>query len=292
MIVAGETFTQATATADAIYDARAWAATPPTSTLYPARVGNTASAPRQGWFGGRIDGQYAETLTWQEMKADFDGAGVLVFSREWCSVDGVRVRNVMDGVRPRGESAVSRGNWSNMRVSNCWFEYIRDDAIEHDQVTGGMIRDCLADGVYVFVSTQNGTWDGAHNLHVVDCLARMEPMSYADESDGHGHPFKIVASAGVPMLIRNCVFAMSQAPRTTADWPSRARYENCVLVWTGSGTYPGWLPRRGMTVTTDGTVWDRAATDWKTRHGVTDWETVNMAQMLNPAPPPSALSFL
>jgi hypothetical protein len=62
------------------------------------------------------------------------------------------------------------------------------------------------------------------------------------------------------------------------------RYENVTICWLGGGDYPGNTPA-GVTVRTGAgarTLIDDAVTRWKARHGVTDFDTVDMTLMLAP----------
>jgi len=61
-------------------------------------------------------------------------------------------------------------------------------------------------------------------------------------------------------------------------------YENVTICWLGTGVYPGNTPS-GVTVSTGATAQtliDDAIARWKERHGVTDFDTVDMTRMLAP----------
>lgn len=273
---------------DVVFDARAWSHTGDLS--YPVGVGAVNRVARQAWIGGTVIGTFSDALTWQQMKADHDGTGPLLYSEEWTILAGVHCRNVMDGLRPRGADIGRDENFQNMRIEHCLLENIRDDAIENDRVRGGLIRDVMADGCFTFLSQQNGTWDGTNKLHVIDCLARLEAFAYSGGPE-HGNVIKTVSTIGVPTYFRNCLFVVPQAPVGNANFPPWAKFDRCVLVWLGGGDYPGRLPPAGLTVSTDPDVWGVASANWRSRHGVVG-DSIDYGLMLNPSAAPLVTSFL
>ncbi len=295
---------------DHTLDLRTWTSTAfPTSTLYPVAIGKNAPAARTVVIGGRVVGQQSRALTWREMKEKLDGAGLLAFGSadDWLVVDGARYENMMDDLRPRG---VARFVFRHI-----WSRHTRDDAIENDEVIGGLIEDCLFEGAFMFLSEQNGIWQGGYALELSHVLARLEPMPYdtavsrngapgkppADGSlvagKAHGQLFKHFDTTGdTPLEVHDCVFFVSQlsvnGPKAMA-FPPNATWRNNVLIWAGGGSYPGTLPASGvseMNLLTHSRAaleacWDQAVTTWKQRHGVTSFEEVDMERFIAPDDP-------
>jgi hypothetical protein len=102
----------------------------------------------------------------------------------------------------------------------------------------------------------------------------------------HGQIYK--AQDNAPGLVmRNVVIASERFrdPDAGALLPERAvdRYDDVTLVWLGSGRYPGNVPT-GCRLTTDRSVYEHAAGDWKARHGVGAHGAVDTNRMIWPAP--------
>lgn len=302
--VTGNTWTDNLGTADRTFDARLWTANPTTppavyTDSYPFRLGNSVVPARNHLVGGKIALATSTALTWQQLKTTTDGSGQKIYDGTGASMqvsdywiaDGVRIKNTMDGIRP-GSSA------TNFRISNCYMKDIRDDAIEDDGLIGGLVDDCLVEGAFNFLSQQqaSGHWDGVNHLKIQNTLVKITEQAYAD-GDGLGcyGLFKYQNSGPVPLICTDCVFwvpAHGVGSDASMDFPNLAVYTRVVLIWGGGGTYPGWLPSTGVTVSTDTTIWDRAIADWKTRHAVTDFDTVTMATLIAPSAPPQATTFI
>src|SRR2546428_622011 len=119
-------------------DARAATFLASSSTHYPISLDGGADVCLAG---GTVRGQYDRTLDWATMH-DMNNAGAAFASPT--TVDGIRVDDVTDGLRPRGIGPFT--------IRNAWLSYIRDDCVEDDHVEGGLIDDSLFDGCYVAIS--------------------------------------------------------------------------------------------------------------------------------------------
>jgi hypothetical protein len=231
--------------------------------------------------GGDVRGQYDRTLSWKEMH-DLNNAGV-AFANAATIVEGVRIDNVTDALRPRGgaEGFVIRG----VELS-----YVRDDCVENDSLHGGLVTDSLFDGCYVGFSARPGssntTSDGRNAVWRIErSLVRLAPMPGArpgsmayPDGQGHGPFFKWdkwddpANSRSPKIVLRNNVF---RADRITQEGARRMgippqQLVDCadnVMVWLGPGSYPAPLPSC-FTVTKDVSVWDRAVAAWRERHGM------------------------
>jgi hypothetical protein len=187
------------------------------------------------------------------------------------TVDGIRIDDVEDGIRPRGTGPFT--------VSNAWLSYVRDDCVENDHVEGGLIDDSLFDGCYVAISERpspsiaaQGFAGRGNVLTIRHSLIRLEPMPGprgGGASDlGNGQFFKWSDLATGLALVGN-VFMAEQASQEGGDTMSipagLASCANNVMVWLGTGPYPAPLPDC-FRVTRDRGVWDDAVTEWKRRH--------------------------
>jgi hypothetical protein len=218
--------------------------------------------------GGTVAGQYDRTLTWEAMH-DLNNAG-LRFENDGFTVDGLRVDDVADGIRPVGR---------DFTVRAVWLSWVRDDCVEDDHLHGGLIEDSLFDGCYVGVSERpspgilDGGADGRQEvLTIHGTLVRLQPMPGPDggssSSSGHGQFFKWHERASALALHDNVFLAeqVGQGGAETMGIPDGlVSCAGNVVVWLGEGDYPAPLPSC-FTVTRDRAVWDAAVADWHRRH--------------------------
>lgn len=235
--------------------------------------------------GIRAVGQQPASLTWREMKNA--GYGGILFRSATGTVTFERffLDRLMDGFVPRS------ANNSSWVLRSGYMRQIRDDAVENDNCQPGLIEDVLVDGAFMFLSVRPGaksdnTCTGqqvGNTVTIRRTLARLECQPHAgegtrradfrrscpeDPEKGVGQLFKMARGAGaldvadsvflVPSMSVNGAKAMSFPPGI---------YERVTLVWLGGGRYPGDLPRSGVTVTDDPSVWDKARAEWLERHG-------------------------
>ncbi len=228
--------------------------------------------------GFSVMGVQARELPWRVMKAMWDGDALHV---KGCTgtarVSDVYWENVEDGFGPTGEGLE---RWSLHRA---YMRYIRDDAVENDDLLPGEIVDCLIDGCFVFLSQRGrpGATSGAVT-RIRGCVVHVqaqphdgvEGRAWRDRNievgeDGVGRApgmlFKWDSGAG-SVSVEDCVFRMDQpsfnGPADMVFPPGR--YENVTLVWTGAGDYPQTLPE-GVTLSRDPEVWRRARAAWIAR---------------------------
>ena len=287
VMVSGETYEDNNGSYEYTYDARGW--TTNSTEIYPFKIGNNTPGTRQVLVGGEVYGQSPRNTTWKDMKAHYDGTAILMRSKDYLIIDGIRTDNAMDAVRPRSNS-------STFLLSNVYATYTRDDAVEDDEMMAGVIDDCLFDGCFMFLSQQGSqTWSTTDSLKVRNTLARLQPMPYntnvkgnppAYESlygvnaDRHAQLFKHHGPGDAPLIVENCIFYVPQISvngTDAMDFPDFAgcKYSNNILLWTGPGSYPGVLPASGVTEYNliNSTqeeidqIWEASVTDWLSRHG-------------------------
>ena len=243
---------------------------PCATNVYPVNLG-PISAPGDCWAGGRIIGANRLDATWSEMHSP-NNAGFM-FENGSFTVDGIRVDDVGDGIRPRGGAG-------GFLIKDVWLSYIRDDCVENDHLNGGVVDDSLFDGCFSAFSARNldTTIDGHTNLWTIqNTLVRLQPMPGPPEGGDLGHKgfFKWIdwgdPNSRSPMLaLFNDVFMAEEQGQFSADRmgipPGKlAACANNVMVWLGPGDYPAVLPDC-FTVTKDRSVWDSAVAEWIRRH--------------------------
>lgn len=243
---------------------------PCTLNIYPVNLGPVGGADAC-WGGGAVLGRNRLDASWAEMH-DPNNAGFIFENRRFI-VDGVRIDNVGDGIRPRAGA-------EDFVIRNAWLSYVRDDCVENDSMNAGVVDDSLFDGCYVGFSARNSdlTIVGSENVWTIqNTLVRLEPMPGSRESGTLGHKgfFKWTnwgdpSSPSPKLALYNNVFMAEQQgevdPERMGIPPGKlAACANNVMVWLGPGDYPAALPSC-FTVTRDRTVWDQAKADWIRRH--------------------------
>jgi hypothetical protein len=203
---------------------------------------------------------------------DPNNAG-LSFENARFTVDGIRIFNVGDGIRPRGGAV-------DFLIKDAWLSYVRDDCVENDHMNAGMIEDSLFDGCFAGFSSRNSdaSQTGPDNLVVIqNSLVRLEAMPGPPEGGESGHKgFFKWASWGDPnspspkLALYNNIFMAEQQGQVSDEKMGvpPGKLESCadnIMVWLGPGNYPAILPAC-FTVTTDRSVWDEAVSEWVRRH--------------------------
>ncbi len=246
-------------------DARAATFAADANNRYPLNLGGGADVCVAG---GVVQGAYDRSLGWQMMH-DLNNAGMRV-ENVHVTLDGPRVDDVTDALRPVG---------GPFTVRQAWLSYTRDDCVENDHLRGGLIVDSLFDGCYVAVSERPSPQiartgiNGRHDVLAIHrSLIRLQampgPRGGAPNDVGHGVFFKWDPHATALALHDDIFLAeqVAQSGPTTMGIPDAVvSCSNNVMVWLGAGTYPAPLPPC-FTITTNRGVWDAAVADWKAHH--------------------------
>ncbi len=262
--------------AGAVVDARDALFVASPDNRYPITLGGGEGAC---FAGGSVLGRYDRAWDWDRMH-DLNNAG-LAFENARFTVDGVRIDNVTDGIRPRPGDGFA--------IKNVWLSFIRDDCVENDHLQGGLVADSLLDGCYVAFSARpspaklRSGYDGSAKVWMIrDSLVRLEPMpgprggTAADR--GHGGFFKWhrwkepERSLSPKLALHGNVFMVETAgqeggKRLGVPPDKLASCSDNTMVWLGPGEFPGKLPGECFKVTTDRRVWDDAVASWRARHG-------------------------
>ncbi len=210
---------------------------------------------------------------------DLNNAGV-AFTNGAFTVDGVRIDNVTDGIRPRREGGFV--------VRNVHLSFIRDDCVENDHLQDGLVEDSLFDGCYTGFSARpspaivDSGYNGVGKTWTISrSLVRLQPLPGPDGGSvdglGHGAFFKWhlwddpARSLSPQLALHGNIFMLERVGGPGGDRmgvpPEQVvACSDNVIVWLGSGPFPGVLPPGCFTVTTDRRVWDDAVADWIVRH--------------------------
>ncbi len=238
--------------------------------VYPVNLG-PVDGENGCWAGGVVTGENRLDASWTAMH-DPNNAG-FIFENRHFTVDGLRMHNVGDGIRPRGGAA-------DFVIRNVWLSYVRDDCVENDNMNTGLVDDSLFDGCFVGFSARHSdtSVEGPDNVWTIqNSLVRLEPMPGPPEGGEIGHKgfFKWVSwgdpnSRSPKLALYNNVFMAEMQGQIDAERmgipPGKlVDCANNVMVWLGPGAYPASLPDC-FTVTTDRRVWDGAVTAWIRRH--------------------------
>jgi hypothetical protein len=238
--------------------------------IYPITVGPISSAG-VCWAGGIVEGANRLDASWSEMH-DPNNAG-FAFENASFTVDGVRIHNTGDGIRPRGGA-------EGFVIKNVWVSHVRDDCVENDHMNGGLIDDSLFDGCYRGFSSRHSdpSERGPDNVVTIqNTLMRLEAMPFPSDGGDLGHKtFFKINDWGDPngqsprYALYNNIFMAEQAGDTSDEKmglpPGKiAGCANNIMVWLGPGDYPADLSDC-FTVVKDASVWDNARADWIARH--------------------------
>jgi hypothetical protein len=257
------------------------------------------------WVGGLVEGSNPATAGWREMYDVANGSGFNFGngrSTEGFTLDGIRIHNVWDGIRPRGDA-------DDFHIKNVWVTDARDDCIENDHLQTGLIEDSMFERCHMGISARPGKGRGkgdddaeeeAQSLPAAPSVSGAErvleirntlislgphPGPSAKRSDypwfkdpGHAMFFKL-GPGDLKFKLHDNVFMLEQYPNNSKNaWglpPEHYadRLAGCsgnVLVWLGEGEYPGPFHNDRFpncwTVTLDRSVWERARKDWIDRH--------------------------
>ncbi|MGH6897897.1 MAG: hypothetical protein ACREJ5_15355 [Geminicoccaceae bacterium] len=249
------------------------------------------------WIGGLVQGTNPETAGWRETYDVANGAGFNFGngqSTHGFTLDGIRIDNVWDGIRPRG-------NADGFHIENVWVSGSRDDCIENDHRQTGLIEDSLFEGCHMGISVRPGkaakekAQAGAaaapaaseRVLEIRNTLislgAHPEPNAKRSKypwfkDPGHGMFFKL-GQSDLKLKLYDNIFMLEQYPNNDQDaWglppehyaDQLADCRGNILVWLGEGDYPGPFHNDRFkdcwTVVTDRAVWERARKDWIDRH--------------------------
>ena len=233
--------------------------------------GNDCAAKHTVVVGGTVTGTISHSLTWDEVKTRYDADALRFEGEDWLASFDLSVENVEDGFAPRVTEGTQDGNDVRFLLEGAYMDWIRDDAIEDDELMSGVIRDVLVDRTHYFLSARPSSGSGYTNpgmvVEISDVLVRCRPMRTDDADDGRGFAgiFKWDESAG-EVIVSDSIFFLDEQPISDGTFPPGS-YSNVTIVLGPDfeGRYPSRLPN-GVDVTRRVSVWGRARRAWLEAH--------------------------
>jgi hypothetical protein len=239
----------------------------------PVRI--TGGGQDACFVGGLIEGSNPAAAGWEEIYEQSNGAAFAFGGDQPLPrfvLDGIRIHNVWDGIRPRAHA-------DDFVVRNVWLSDARDDCIENDHFSTGLIDDSLLDGCHMAFSARNPRDPESYRSRVLtirNSLIRLKPFPKPRQAmlrrhawardPGHGMFFKWSRNS-MQVRLHDNVFMLEQLPNNqdqAIDPPPMIGCSNNMLVWLGEGD-PGPVPDC-FKVVRDRSVWERAKAAWIARH--------------------------
>ncbi|HEY8059832.1 MAG TPA: hypothetical protein VID94_13810, partial [Acidimicrobiales bacterium] len=279
-------YTQRRPPAATTYDLRSFVSTAyPASTLYAASFGSSAAAVDLVTVGGAVLGQVDRSLATEDVYALYAGDAVRVATADRTATYDLRVDNVVDGYNPRVAEGTEQDNTAQFLLDGAYMTYIRDNAVEDDNLMSGTIRDSLFDGVFNLLSAKpstSGTYSNTSMVVTIDeVIARLQALPDASAADGtaHNKVFKWAEDLAGSVAVRDSIFYLEEVPEgSSSNMPfPRGTYQNVTVV-LGPGfdgdrdgdttdlDYPAALPA-GVTQSRDVSIFTTARDTWLAAHG-------------------------
>lgn len=256
---------------DQTFDLRRFDSTGSFGTDNNVMIGKDCAEARTVVVGASILGTIPHSLTWDEVKSEYDADGLRLEGTDWMASFGLRVENLEDGFAPRVPDGTEQDNTVRFLLRGAYMDWIRDDAIEDDDLMSGTIRDVLIDGADRFLSARPSEDTDYTNVDMVvvvkDVLVHLKAMNNDDADDGVGFGgiFKWSDAAGT-VEVSDSIFLLDEQPTSSSPFPP-GDYSNVTLVLGPDfeGRYEGDLPR-GVDTTRRMRVWRSARRAWLEAH--------------------------
>lgn len=272
---------------------------PTNLTWIDMKHGTLVQADTNDWIAA---GSPSDVDPYRNVISNQDGDARCYLDGGWAVIDGLRVKNTHDGFGCHGWQGSD--GVGQMIFRNCYFEQVRDDVIESDEFQSVDVYDSWVNGCYGFLSARPSDAPLLANpqsssiMRVRKSIIRHEayPGGHKRPSYEFNHSYTYKRNGNSPALImEDCIIVVEKFITVDTglnNLPYRRiangdsvddYYQNVTIVWAGTGPYAGNAPP-GCTVTTDMSIYHDAVADWKSRHGFTSFDTVNMAKMIHPDP--------
>ena len=200
---------------------------------YPLQI---RDSPEVTLLGGLFSGDVPLLSEWQDTYCN--SAGVLLRDSVGGSLDGLRMRRVWDAIR-----ITERSNGFQIRGS--WISEVRDDCIENDYMSGGLVEDTLFDGCFSGLSMrppegEERSPEGGP-LVLRGVLMRMQPYPYKEQVQ-EGPPFKLDETKA-EIEVYDSILAMGDRNpvsqlRLTIGWSRIGKCSGNLLLWTADTPWP------------------------------------------------------
>ncbi|HEY8060738.1 MAG TPA: hypothetical protein VID94_18360 [Acidimicrobiales bacterium] len=272
--------------AETTYDLRSFVSTAyPAATRYATHFGGVNAAFDLVTVGGTVLGQIDRNLTTEDVYALYAGDAMRVAAADRTATYDLRVDNVVDGYNPRVAAGTEQDNTVRFLLDGAYMTYIRDNAVEDDNLMTGTIRDSLFDGVFNLLSVQPSSTSTYTNISMVvtidGVIARLQALPDATAADGtaHNKVFKWAEELAGSVVVRDSIFYLDEVPEgTISNMPFPPGVYQDVTVVLGPGfdgdrdgdftdlDYPVALPV-GVTQSRDVSIFTTARNTWLTAHG-------------------------
>lgn len=233
----------------------------------------------------------------------WDGGGLVVKVSGkpggWALIDGIRMYNTMDGITIWGNDGTAGENTADndLYIRNWYAERCHDTTVaSEDGVRFHMFDVCLINS-YGLVDWQNGPAMGNQiGMTVEGSIISLEPLpgGFKEKSSASTHDDLWKADNDSPRLsMRRCIVKVGPNLRTAdaGDLPGDGVYEDVLLLWDSDAPFNRSVPDGVTVVNPTGTqratvqsMYATAVARWKTRHGFTSFNVVDMAKMISPDP--------
>ena len=236
-------------------------------------------------MGGTVLGQVDRNMATEDVYALYAGDAMRVATADRTATYDLRVDNVVDGYNPRVAEGTEQDNTARFLLDGAYMTYIRDNAVEDDNLMSGTIRDSLFDGVFNLLSAKPSTSRTYSNTSMVvtidGVIARLQALPDASAADGtaHNKVFKWAEELAGSVVVRDSIFYLEEVPEGSSSnmpFPPGA-YQNVTVV-LGPGfdgdrdgdvtdlDYPAALPA-GVTQSRDISIFTTARDTWLAAHG-------------------------
>jgi hypothetical protein len=261
------------ATKNRAYDLRKFTSSGNFGDLSNLSIGKDCGAARTVVVGGAVTGTISHSLTWNEVKSQYDADGLRFEGKSWLASFGLSVQDIEDGFAPRVAEGTEQDNTIPFLLKGAYMDWIRDDAIEDDGLMSGVIKNTLIDGTNRFLSARPSASATSTNhsmvVTITNVLVHMKAMpNERDKADGIGFGgiFKWSDAAG-EVEMSDSIFLLDEQPLTDEPFPP-GTYSHVILVLGPDfvGRYRTSLPD-GVTVTRKLWVWRKARSAWLDAHG-------------------------
>ena len=200
---------------------------------YPLQI---RDSPEVTLLGGLFSGEVPLLSEWQDTYCN--SAGVLLRDSVGGTFDGLRLRRVWDAIRITERS-------SGFQLRGSWISEVRDDCIENDYMSGGLVEDTLFDGCFSGLSMrppegEERSPEGGP-LVLRGVLLRMQPYPYKEQVQ-EGPPFKLDETKA-EIEVYDSILAMGDRNpvsqlRLTIGWSRIGKCSGNLLLWTADTPWP------------------------------------------------------
>ena len=260
------------ATKNRAYDLRKFTSTGNFGDSGNLSVGKDCGAARTVVVGGAVTGTISHSLTWNEVKSEYDADGLRFEGKVWLESFGLSVQDLEDGFAPRVAEGTEQDNTVHFLLNGAYMDWIRDDAIEDDDLMSGVIRDMLIDGTNRFLSARPSASETytSHSMVVTISKVIVHMKAMPNERDtkdgvGYGGIFKWSDAAG-KVQMSDSTFLLDEQPLSDEPFPP-GTYSHVILVLGPDfvGRYRTPLPD-GVKVTRKLSIWRKARRAWLDAH--------------------------